>query len=503
VVHAGRGLLAAGAAAALIVLTTMAGGASATAGCSRGAIHTYRMQPNLHASHMLVECGVLPGGGASAGGRPTPQASPLALGGTDLNLITGTERLPHVTQSEDMVWKQGPTIVVKYNDSTDDAGSPFFYSGVSVSTNGGTSFTRLRPQPVTGHGNNYGDPVVVFNRNLGRWFAGDLADGDCGAAIGIGMWKSADGTTWTKAPCAHVNARGGGDDREALAVDNSPTSPHFGRMYMVWNNFSTPNADLVASHSDDGKAWSAPVTLASSASVFTRDTGVTVTPNGTVLAYGLRETTEGSPKDYPLFRSTDGGATFKPRVNMAANQKAPGQTGGGVCGGFQNIPPIWRYEGNGQMAVGPNGTVGYDYTRGATDDRGNIFFVRSTDNGRTWSAPVRLNTDSGTRAQWMPALAETPSGELVATWYDRRNTSTTNYQRFARVSVDGGVTWGPDRPISDLMPEQPDPFVQACYAGDYNLDYATDTKILDAWTDGRIAVDGTAQQDVFYDTITP
>jgi hypothetical protein len=498
-----RRLLVAVAAASVIAIAAIGGGtAAAASNCSPSAIQIYRMQQNLHASSALVQCGVVPGGNpsaSSAGG-----ADPFLLGGTDINLITGTQTLPHLTQSEDMIWAQGKRIVVNYNDSSGDAGSPFFYSGASVSTDSGATFTRLSPQPFTGHGNNYGDPIVVYNKNLGKWFAGDLADGDCGAAIGIGMWQSTNATTWTTAPCAHVNASGGGDDRESMAVDNRSTSAHYGRMYIAWNNFSTPNADLVISHSDNGTTWSSPVTLASNASVFTRDTGVTVTPNGTVLAYALSETSEGSAKDYPVFRSTNGGTSFSPAINMASAQAAPGRTGGGACAGFQNIPPIWRYEGNGQLAAGKGGIVGYDYTRHDAGDQGNIYFVRSTNNGSTWSAPVKLNTDAGTRAQWMPALAETSAGHIVASWYDRRNTTNNDYQRFARVSNDGGVTWGANQRVSDVtikQPLQPDPLVQACYAGDYNLDYANGTNVLDAWTDGRVAVGGKHQQDVFYDTI--
>jgi hypothetical protein len=177
-------------------------------------------------------------------------------------------------------------------------------------------------------------------------------------------------------------------------------------MYVAFNDFSTASADLVITHSDNGTNWSSPVTLASNATVFTRGTGVTVTPKGTVLAYGLSETSESSAKDYPVFRSTNGGESFSAAIEMAPSQAPPGQFGGGDCAGFQNIPPIWRYEGNGQLAAGSGDTVGYDYTRGDGADQG-IYFVRSTNDGKSWSAPVRLNDDSGAGTQWMPALAET------------------------------------------------------------------------------------------------
>jgi Neuraminidase (sialidase) len=43
---------------------------------------------------------------------------------------------------------------------------------------------------------------------------------------------------------------------------------------------------------------------------------------------------------------------------------------------------------------------------GATD-HGDIYYVRSTDAGLTWAAPVKLNTDTGTAIQWQPSLTAT------------------------------------------------------------------------------------------------
>src|SRR5262249_29879267 len=112
----------------------------------------------------------------------------------DVNLITGGETSPHDTQSESFVWGNGNTVVVNYNDSIGAGCSQ--YSGMSYPTNGGATFTRIPPSPfATGHGNNYGAPIVVYNNRLGLWFAGDLASG-CGGQ-GIGMWTSPDGITWT------------------------------------------------------------------------------------------------------------------------------------------------------------------------------------------------------------------------------------------------------------------------------------------------------------------
>ena len=114
--------------------------------------------------------------------------------------------------------KADQTVVVNYNDHITDNS----YSGASYSTDGGATFTEIHPPPfATGHGTNYGDPIVVYNQKLGKWFAGDLVTG-CGGQ-GIGLWTSPDGINWTAGACAH---NGGGDDRESMWVDNDPSSAH-------------------------------------------------------------------------------------------------------------------------------------------------------------------------------------------------------------------------------------------------------------------------------------
>ena len=43
----------------------------------------------------------------------------------------------------------------------------------------------------------------------------------------------------------------------------------------------------------------------------------------------------------------------------------------------------------------------------APSDHGDIYYVRSTDNGSTWSTPIKLNDDPGGqyKTQWMPSLS--------------------------------------------------------------------------------------------------
>ncbi len=457
-------------------------------------------QLNMRAGLIRIGCGVdqagQPGTTRSRGGPGLEPAPP------NINTITELETFPKVTQSESMVWSSdGTTIVVNYNDSRT---SPSNYSGVSVSTDGGATFTRLTPAPfATGHGTNFGDPIVVFNAALSTWFAGDLATG-CGGQ-GIGLWTSPDGVTWSTGACAHS---GVADDRESMWVDNSPDSPFYGRMYISWNNFSV-GARLFVTHSDDGTLWSTPVPLSAG---FIRDVQLTGSPgpDGTMFVAGMNEGGGGfNNRTNLMYRSSDGGDTWT-EITMGDPFAPPGDS---LCSNpfFARIFPIWRHQGWGHPGVGSDGVVHYAYAGKGVNpgDAGDIYYTQSLDNGDTWSTPIVLNTDQaadGTRSQWMPSLSVTASGKLTVSWYDRRNTTDgQNYEVWGRQSPDNGVTWLPDAPISEVLipqPEQPDPAVQACYAGDYNYTTAFGDVHYVTWTDGRNAVSDHFQQDVYFASLT-
>jgi len=451
-------------------------------------------QENLRATMIRVACGMDAPGFAGQDGEGIESPEDF----TNINLITGGETLPHVTQSESMVWStpDGSAIVVNYNDSRN---APTNYSGASVSFDHGATFERILPSPfASGHGTNFGDPIVVYNNALGKWFAGDLATG-CGGQ-GIGLWTSTDGMNWTVGACAHS---GGSDDRESMWVDNNLASPFYGRMYISWNDFAAGQRIFVV-HSDDGATWSAPVGV-NTGGTFIRDIQLTGSPDdgGTVFIAGMDEGGGGvNNRINWIFRSIDGGNSWT-AIQQGPAFAPPGEP---LCGYFAAIPPIWRHMGWGQPAVGPGGVVHYVYAARGTNpgDEGDIYYIRSDNNGDTWTPPFRLNSDAaagGNRSQWMPSMSATPEGNLVATWYDRRNTTDNSYEYWIIQSSDNGQSWGDDQKISDVVspqPLQPDPNVQSCYAGDYNYQSAISTDTWVTWTDGRVQVGGTNQQDVFF-----
>jgi hypothetical protein len=451
-------------------------------------------QENLRATSIRVGCGLDAPGEAEEGGADGINA----IDADNINVITGGETFPHVTQSESMVWStpDAQTIVVNYNDSNT---APNNYSGVSVSFDGGITFTRLLPSPfATGHGTNFGDPIVVFNVALNTWFAGDLATGCSGQ--GIGLWTSTDAMTWSVGACAHG---GSSDDRESMWVDNNAASPFYGRMYVSWNDFAR-GQNIFVTYSDDGTTWSAPVQVNSGAT-FVRNVQITgsLGDDGTAFIAGMNEGGGGvNNRVNIMYRSLDGGAHWT-AITMGPPFPPPGQA---LCGYFAAIAPIWRHMGWGQPGAAGNGVVHYAYAARGTNpgDLGDILYTRSDDNGDTWSTPIVLNTDAaagGSRVQWMPSLSVTADGSVIATWYDRRNTTDNSYEYWMIQSQDNGQSWGPDQPISDVVspqPEQPDPTVQGCYAGDYNYQTAMGGKAWVTWTEGRNPISGHFQQDVYF-----
>src|SRR6266568_6762165 len=240
--------------------------------------------------------------------------APLAYGAADVDLVTGTETSPHITQSETYTTANPDNpdeICVAFNDSRDVASNPIDISGLSCSTDGGMTFTRVtNASGLSPFTNTFGDPVVLYNKPTGTWFTVWLdANGSCT----LGGYKSTtpeDPTSWTHF-CVHSN---GFDDRESGWADNNPSSPNFGNMYVSWNDFNIGAGALVVSRStDNGTTWSSEITVDNSGT-FIRDVQITgdQSSNGTIYIAGMDEGGGGFPHNdtNKIFKSTDGGASW-------------------------------------------------------------------------------------------------------------------------------------------------------------------------------------------------
>jgi hypothetical protein len=477
-------------------------------------------QENFRAGAIMIFCGE--GEGGEPGEAPSSNAfskfvqssmAPVTYGATDVDLITGTETSPHITQSE--TFTQGNPdnpleIVVAYNDSRGRNANPINISGASVSTDGGNTFTRLtQANGQSPFSNTLGDPVILYNKPSQTWFTVWLDQG-CGGQ-GLGGYKSSnpsDPNSWTHY-CVHT---GSSDDRESGWADNNTSSAFFGRMYVSWNDFARGQGIFVRYSTDNGITWTNERQITNTFFRNVQITGDLVT--GDVYIAAMDEMGGGlGNRANRIYRSTDGGNTWT-NTYIGPSFPGPGRGASGFFACMFNNPLYWRHQGWGEPAA-YNSVVHYIYASRNTGngDPGNVFYIRSTDKGQTFSAPLMLDTDGdATKAQWQPNLSVAADGTLFAAWYDERErvgsscqpSSPSNlcYRMWGRKSTDNGVTWLADQPFSDVvtpLPLQPDSGIQAIYAGDYDYGSSVLTQHLKAWTDGRVIINSASQQDAFFD----
>src|SRR6266516_5366479 len=162
-------------------------------------------------------------------------------------------------------------------------------------------FDTLSPPRTSG-----GDPSLAYGP---RRCAGGAFSFSCGAVIYYSSLADPvnefageqvtvsrsydDGRTWADPVYATAtDNKSNFDDHEWVAVDESPSSAHFGRVYVNWAVFCNScsgngNVKLYVAHSDDeGRTWSAPVQVSAAnnnAAQGFRETGqMTVSSAGTV-----------------------------------------------------------------------------------------------------------------------------------------------------------------------------------------------------------------------------
>jgi hypothetical protein len=150
----------------------------------------------------------------------------------------------------------------------------------------------------------------------------------------------------------------------------------------------------------------------------------------------------------------------------------------------------------------------------ASDPPAAVKFMRSNDNGKTWSDPVVVN-DKEPAAHWgcctfEPRMSVAPDGRIDVAWYDYRNDpaydptqkSVGNQNRFQDVyysySNDGGRTWAPNVKVTDRMIDRK----LGVHSGNYGLKgpiglTSTDNAVFVAWDDTRNSVGETQAQDIY------
>ncbi len=86
---------------------------------------------------------------------------------------------------------------------------------------------------------------------------------------------------------------------------------------------------------------------------------------------------------------------------------------------------------------------------------GDLLAWRSSDGGKTWSKPARVNDEAGSAREGLHAMAAGADGTVFAAWLDLRDGKTTLY---GAKSMDGGATWLDNVQIY----KSPDGFICQC-----------------------------------------
>ena len=219
--------------------------------------------------------------------------------------------------------------------------------------------------------------------------------------------------------------KGNEPDKQWITIDTNPGSPHFGRIYAMWVDFTGPfTAHPVVSFADarmDGThtAWSAPIPLPQAP---TTPQGATyllphVTPDGSVWT----TLTTTLPKQkfsfdtIALDRSTDGGSTWT-NVSVVATDIAapPGRYANTTFrDGIENTFATGTVKVNGGY---PLYVSWEDYSAGV----GNVLLSASYDGGETWSSPIQVNDNASAVDEFQPNLTVAANGLVGVNFYDRR-----------------------------------------------------------------------------------
>jgi len=138
--------------------------------------------------------------------------------------------------------------------------------------------------------------------------------------------------------------------------------------------------------------------------------------------------------------SDDGGKSFRAPV---------------LAGGGKGMMYLGRHRGP-RVVLTPNAIVisAVLGEKGGWKD-GDLYTWRSTDQGRTWSAPVRINDVADAPREGLHSMAAKADGTLFAAWLDQR---TKGMKLYGSSSKDEGKTWG----ANTLVYESPDAHICEC-----------------------------------------
>ncbi len=362
----------------------------------------------------------------------------------------------------------------------DSVASNFRQAGWGFTSNGGKSWSF---PGVLERGVFRSDPVLSSDES-GRFFYLSLL-----TTFYDNMWRSLDsGRSWANL------GFGTGGDKQWFTIDQTASSGH-GFQYQAWSTAGNNYPGRQFSRSvDGGVTWIDPVPIPNAPIWGTLD----VDTSGNLYIGGVNVGMD----QFWCVRSTNAkNAAVTPTFDRSTVVNLGGQI---LSSGAIN-------------PIGLTGQVFLAVDRSSANSRNNIYmlasvrangatngsdvmFARSTDGGRTFSSPRRLNDDrvNQNKWHWFGTLAVAPNGRIDAVWLDSRNApNNTDSQLFYTYSRDGGVSWAANIEVSDPF----NPFIgypNQNKMGDY-ITLVSD----EAGADVAYTATFNGEQDVYYVRVAP
>jgi hypothetical protein len=310
----------------------------------------------------------------------------------------------------------------------------------------------------------------------------------------VAIQRSTDGVNWSQ-PITALK-EGESPYYPWLAVDTSVGSPYLNNLYIsaVIASADGANNRIYVSHSSDGGVTWQAVAVAPG-QVFPKEdfyTNVTTAKDGTVyLTWMYCDSIGngfcGSKKiAYMVFsKSSDGGNTWSKPRSMAKVTLLPSLLPNANVP-VTNIPVVGIDNSNGPHS-GNLYVVMYNWTGTFMQ----VQVIRSTDGGNTWSKPVPVATASDTHDQFFPWLSVSNTGLVGVSWLDRRNDpANIDYQAFAAISTDGGLSFQPNVQLTTAFSNpNVNGYVNNDWMGDYTGNTWAGPDFVAAWMDSSNGVD--------------
>lgn len=324
----------------------------------------------------------------------------------------------------------------------------------------------------------WGDPVVIVD-TAGSYYYFHLSNPIQGSWIDRIVCQKADqiGDQWGEGTYTGLNGTKNQDKHWAV-VDQSNNN-----IYVTWTQFDTYGSNdtsdksniMFSKSTDGGQSWGDALRINEVPGDCLDDDNTVegavpaIGPNGKIYVAWA------GPSGLVLNKSNDEGETWLNEDIFIAD----------IPGGWAySIPGIYRCNGlpitKCDLSGGPfHGTIYVNWSdqQNGEDDT-DIWLVRSTDDGNTWSEPIRVNDDASGKQQfftWMDVDQQT--GYLWFVWYDRRNYDNNNTDVYMACSKDGGETFTNFK-VSES------PFIPwgHLFFGDYNNVSAYNNVVRPIWT---------------------